>query len=134
MHFLVCGLRHIALSLLFQTTPASSGGFSSSELQPEGVSPLLTLGFWQFACSSQNCSLDFYLSRRESHKFIIPPVLTSHKGLYFMNHNQGRPWPHTVSQETQCFCFKLTKPSLRLCAGFVIYLLRSQANPFLSTF
>lgn len=134
MHFLVCGLRHIALSLLFQTTPASSGGFSSSELQPESVSLLLTLGFWQFACSSQNYSLDFYLSRRESHKFIIPPVLTSHKGLYFMNHNQGRPWPHTVSQETQCFCFKLTKPSLRLCAGFVIYLLRSQPNPFLSTF
>lgn len=134
MHFLACGLRHIALSLLFQTTPASSGGFSSSELQPESVSLLLTLGFWQFACSSQNCSLDFYLSRRDSHKFIIPPVLTSHKGLYFMNHNQGRPWPHTVSQETQCFCFKLTKPSLRLCAGFVIYLLRSQPNPFLSTF
>lgn len=76
MHFLVMGIRHLALSLLFSTMASSSQGFSSSGLQtkggsvPSANSRILTVRVF----------LDFCLAKCESEQYLISPsVLTSHR-------------------------------------------------------
>ena len=69
----------------------SSQGFFSSGLQTKGGSVL--------SANSRilivRVFLEFCLARCESEQcFISPPVLSHiQKELYFLNHNQGWPWP-----------------------------------------